>query len=476
MANFPTSLDTNPSAATLAAENLDTTPHSTLHGDLGDQIEALEAKVGVNSSAVTSSHDYKIAQVEAHVTDTSAAHAATAISADSTTLVGTGTDVQAVLEELDNGIADHLADTSAAHAASAVSADSTTLVGVGTDVQAVLEELDNGIADHLADTAGAHAASAISFSPTGTIAATDVQAAIAEVASEAGGGGSVATDTIFDAKGDLAVGTAADTAAKLTVGANDRLLIADSAQATGLRWATAAEVRTAIDVPTTGEAILDSLLTTRGDLIRRGAASPERVALGADGTFLMSDGTDAVWGRPPYIYMLDSGTNTTASSTTLQTVLTATQDIAANELVVGDVFQVKAWGTMIQTSGAGATLRLVFELEGQHGIDWTSSSLTSNANRRLWTLDAWIVVRTLGGFGASLIAVAGNASVSGPVAGYPAYDGLNATGTYGLGYLNIQPATTSAITIDLQATTSVNHASAFVACAGFAVIKYPKWS
>ena len=40
---------------------------------------------------------------------------------------------------------------------------------------------------HVNDTADAHDASAISFSPTGSIAATDVQAAIAEVASEAGG-------------------------------------------------------------------------------------------------------------------------------------------------------------------------------------------------------------------------------------------------------------------------------------------------
>jgi hypothetical protein len=43
----------------------------------------------------------------------------------------------------------------------------------------------SGIAAHLADTSDAHDASAISFAPTGTIAATDVQAAIAEVASEA---------------------------------------------------------------------------------------------------------------------------------------------------------------------------------------------------------------------------------------------------------------------------------------------------
>jgi hypothetical protein len=41
---------------------------------------------------------------------------------------------------------------------------------------------------HIADTVDAHDASAISFSPTGTIAATDVQAAIAEVAAEAGSG------------------------------------------------------------------------------------------------------------------------------------------------------------------------------------------------------------------------------------------------------------------------------------------------
>lgn len=50
------------------------------------------------------------------------------------------------------------------------------------------------------------------------------------------GGGSVATDAIFDAKGDLPVGTGADTADNLTVGANDTILMADSGQATGLKW------------------------------------------------------------------------------------------------------------------------------------------------------------------------------------------------------------------------------------------------
>lgn len=40
---------------------------------------------------------------------------------------------------------------------------------------------------------------------------------------------------------------------------------------------------------------LGRLLTTRGDLLRRGASTAERVALGAANSFLGSNGTDALW-------------------------------------------------------------------------------------------------------------------------------------------------------------------------------------
>lgn len=43
--------------------------------------------------------------------------------------------------------------------------------------------------------------------------------------------------TIFDAKGDIIAATAADTASRLAVGANDTVLTADSSTATGLKWA-----------------------------------------------------------------------------------------------------------------------------------------------------------------------------------------------------------------------------------------------
>ena len=61
------------------------------------------------------------------------------------------------------------------------------------------------------------------------------------------GGGTSGTVTVtnsmataIDAKGDLVAGTGADTFAKLTVGANNTVLTADSAEATGLKWAAAA--------------------------------------------------------------------------------------------------------------------------------------------------------------------------------------------------------------------------------------------
>lgn len=55
--------------------------------------------------------------------------------------------------------------------------------------------------------------------------------------SHAGGGsGDVATDTIWDTKGDLAVGTGSDTAIKLPSGTNGYVLVVDPNEPTGLKW------------------------------------------------------------------------------------------------------------------------------------------------------------------------------------------------------------------------------------------------
>jgi hypothetical protein len=90
------------------------------------------------------------------------------------------------------------------------------------------------------------------------------------------GGGTSGTVTItnsmataIDAKGDLVPGTGADTFARLAVGANDTVLIADSSTATGLKWGTpAAGGMTLISTTTLSgsSTVLSSIPTTYKNL------------------------------------------------------------------------------------------------------------------------------------------------------------------------------------------------------------------
>jgi hypothetical protein len=59
---FPTTIDTLTNMT--PTNSLGAEGHNSHHTDLNDAVEALEAKVGADSSAVTSSHDYKIATLE----------------------------------------------------------------------------------------------------------------------------------------------------------------------------------------------------------------------------------------------------------------------------------------------------------------------------------------------------------------------------------------------------------------------------
>lgn len=87
--NFPGSLDTS---TTIPAEGASTplsTNHVTAHQNIQDAIEAIEAKVGADSSAVTTSHDYKLSEV----TSTDKAVGKTATQTISNKTLGTGTKV-----------------------------------------------------------------------------------------------------------------------------------------------------------------------------------------------------------------------------------------------------------------------------------------------------------------------------------------------------------------------------------------------
>ena len=159
--NYPTSLDnfTNPSASD--AMNSVTVPHATQHANINDAVEALEAKVGVNGSAVTTSLDYRVTVLEnAEIPDT-------------------------IIDAKGDLIAGSAADTATRLA---VGANETRLVADSAEATGL---------KYVADT----------------------------------------TNYAIAAKGDLLVGTAADTLTALTVGTNGYVLTADSAQASGVKWA-----------------------------------------------------------------------------------------------------------------------------------------------------------------------------------------------------------------------------------------------
>lgn len=91
MVNYPTSLDNfpNPQSTDLLDNSSPTLDHWTQHANVNDAIEALEAKVGADSSAVTTSFDYKLSEV----TSTDKAVGKTATQTITNKTLGSGTKV-----------------------------------------------------------------------------------------------------------------------------------------------------------------------------------------------------------------------------------------------------------------------------------------------------------------------------------------------------------------------------------------------
>jgi hypothetical protein len=94
---------------------------------------------------------------------------------------------------------------------------SAALNAMISDAATYSDTINTNLTNHLNDTSDAHDASAISFSPTGGIAATDVQAAIAELDSETpSNSGSGATGTwAIDISGNASTATTATKAGQV---------------------------------------------------------------------------------------------------------------------------------------------------------------------------------------------------------------------------------------------------------------------
>ena len=191
--------------------------------------------------------------------------------------------------------------------------------------------------------------------------------------------------TLLISKGDLLTRTAS-ALARLAVGADDTILMADAAQTTGLKWVASATAgasapgdSAAVGTADTfarsdhrhsreGAAILNTLADAKGDVIAASAADTwARLAVGANDTVLTADSaqsTGVKWATvtgPSFVRK--TADETVTSSTTLQSDDHLFFAVAASEIWVFDF-------TLFIVSAAAPDIRIALDVPAGATLKW----------------------------------------------------------------------------------------------------------
>lgn len=203
------------------------------------------------------------------------------------------------------------------------------------------------------------------------------------------GGGSVATDAIWDAKGDLAVGTGANTASRLAVGTNGQVLTADSAEATGTKWAT---------VSGSGDMILASTQTVSGlKTFLNAMFALRNVANTFSGLFTNTNTADRTYTLQNRNWTLADDTDLALKANLASPTFTGTVVFPSGQALIAPVLGTPTSGTLTNCTGlpvsgitpSTSTALGVWSIELWHATD------TSITRVSAWVIAVeWIRVRT----------------------------------------------------------------------------------
>lgn len=239
-----------------------------------------------------------------------------------------------------------------------------------------------------------NAAAAIAKSKLASLGIVDADVAGGAAIAASKIAGTALTQALATTKGDILAATGANALARLGVGADTFVLTADSASGPGVKWAAAPS----------GSGIAATLFDVKGDLIAASANdTAARLAVGTDGQILMADSTQAQglrWVTPQPAATLNT---IFTSSTTYTPTVGATS--AAPDDVVGTYFHFDSssftqfdFSKIIVTAftGTGAVfVRPQYSTDG--GVNWlypdasgTASALPADAT------DGNSVVQTVG--------------------------------------------------------------------------------
>jgi hypothetical protein len=211
--------------------------------------------------------------------------------------------------------------------------------------------------------AGAIAATQVSFNPAASLASTNVQTALEEVSNECRNASNITSGTLAVARGgtniasytkcNIIAASAATTLNALTVGTNGQVLTADSAETTGLKWATPT-VGTVTTVSSSTGALTVATATTTPALTIRAATTS------VDGIVQLSDST--------------STTSSVLAAT--PTAVKAAYDLAAIALS-------GAGGTITGQLLVGTTGSLAFEGSVDDAFETTLAAANPTADRTI---------------------------------------------------------------------------------------------